>query len=235
MLIRAFEPDHLLGCLADAADGRWARVRRGVILTGGVLRSALVVDARVRVPGRSERAFALEVFLRGEPPEVAVRESPGRRLLPARCPELHIDRDSVFCLGVHPRLASLEPLVNQHWWAQLYGFLHLQLEAEYTRVWPSAHAMAHGPAAVVQLELESVLDSLPQRARDLATSQRALAGECPCGARDRIEKCHGGQIERVRALTGKMQQMERDFLSKWPTPCCGRVRACNLPRLIING
>lgn len=66
-------------------------------------------------------------------------------LLPARCPERHIQGDDTFCTGIHYLHVKSDEVALQ-WWEQLRQFLSFQVVASRSRVWPPAHALDHGDA-----------------------------------------------------------------------------------------
>lgn len=65
--------------------------------------------------------------------------------LPAFCPELHINQDATFCLGL-PAPTVRDVLDAEQWWGQLSQFLRCQTVAGMTGIWPPAHALDHGDA-----------------------------------------------------------------------------------------
>lgn len=83
-------------------------------------------------------------------------------MLPAFCPERHINKDGSFCLywqdETLSKLDSLEAV--DKWWGTLVGFLRLQERASRKRSWPNGHAWAHGTAAIYQQEAEQLATQL---------------------------------------------------------------------------
>lgn len=91
---------------------------------------------------------------------VGVLEVPDR-LLPASCPERHINADGTFCLGWKDPLDSAIPDAAwaAAWWQRLWAFLCLQARAERLRYWPGP-AWPHGDAAFYQRQAEEAARSL---------------------------------------------------------------------------
>lgn len=66
-------------------------------------------------------------------------------VLPARCPERHIQQDKTFCTGIHYLRVDSDEVAIQ-WWEQLRQFISFQAVASRSQVWPPAHALDHGDA-----------------------------------------------------------------------------------------
>src|SRR6266699_4585688 len=102
------------------------------------------------------------------PSEDKVREA-SPTLLPAFCPERHINFDGGFCLY----WAEVEPLTISDveaaatWWMKVLTFLKRQQVAAARRQWPArSEARAHGPdAALQQVIVEWSADRLGPRLR----------------------------------------------------------------------
>lgn len=83
-------------------------------------------------------------------------------LLPAFCPERHINADGSFCLY----WSALDDIVidgadaAQAWWETLVRFLQLQTRAARRRCWPEGQGRAHGAAAVHQDRAEKAAERL---------------------------------------------------------------------------
>ena len=69
-------------------------------------------------------------------------------LLPAFCPELHINRGGTFCLGLRSRdrLSVTDPSSANRWWGRLLAFLRAQVRARKLRRWPDSAVWLHGTA-----------------------------------------------------------------------------------------
>lgn len=162
----------------------------------------LVSVLRRRSDGRVNRyALLIDAGL----PVLQVREQTPA-LLPAFCPDRHINSDGSFCMGWQ----AADPLnvVDQasagEWWARLLKFLSLQEIANQLRRWPSNHEWAHGDAAAHQ-------DRAERCARALGPAfETALAAK-------RL------QVIRQRRRSGFAQLMDgkRRLYSVWIT--CRRV------------
>lgn len=83
-------------------------------------------------------------------------------LLPAFCPERHINRDGSFCLywRAVDDIVIDGPEAARAWWETLVRFLQLQIRAARLRQWPDGQGRAHGAAAVHQLRAESAAQRL---------------------------------------------------------------------------
>ncbi len=84
-------------------------------------------------------------------------------LLPAFCPERHINRDGSFCLYWRDvdDIVIDRPDAAWAWWETLVRFLQLQTRAARLRCWPDGQGRAHGPAAALhQLRAESAAERL---------------------------------------------------------------------------
>lgn len=80
-----------------------------------------------------------------------------QKLLPAYCPERHINSDGSFCLNWADDvdLTVFDAKSAEEWWRQLLQFLRYQQRADYTRRWQGS-AWAHGSdAAKNQREAEN--------------------------------------------------------------------------------
>lgn len=68
-------------------------------------------------------------------------------LLPASCPERHINEDGSFCLGLNAQSYATDRDRSEVWWSLLHNFLKLQHTASRSRSWPQRQALSHGDAA----------------------------------------------------------------------------------------
>lgn len=125
-------------------------------------RSRFEMDVRLPVPladGRSHTySLVIEVF-RG----IATAREEKPLLLPAFCPERHINRDGTFCLFWRAVDDIIIDSVSaaRTWWETLIRFLQQQVRAARLRQWPDSKARAHGEkAAVHQLSAERAADRL---------------------------------------------------------------------------
>lgn len=121
-----------------------------------IARSRFELGVRLPVPladGRSH-TYSLVIAVFGG---VATAREKERLLLPAFCPERHINRDGTFCLfwrAVDDIIIDSTSAART-WWETLIRFLQQQARAARLRHWPDAKARAHGEkAAVHQLRAE---------------------------------------------------------------------------------
>jgi hypothetical protein len=84
-------------------------------------------------------------------------------VLPAFCPERHINRDGTFCIGWGgiEELRIVDESSARNWWEKLIQFLRAQRRAVKKRVWPG-ETWAHGGAAPFQYEAEQYALKLGQ-------------------------------------------------------------------------
>ncbi len=83
-------------------------------------------------------------------------------LLPAFCPERHINADGSFCLywRAVDDIVVDDPDAALAWWETLVRFLQLQARAARRRRWPEGQGRAHGAAALHQYRAEKAAERL---------------------------------------------------------------------------
>lgn len=159
---------------------------------------------------------------------VAVREvSP--TLLPAFCPERHINIDGAFCLS----WAEVEPLTIADagaavvWWMTLLIFLKRQRIAAARRQWPAkSEARAHGPeAARQQLVAETAADKLGPRFRRSLAEGRLTTIRRQTGGEPRLRLLRDGHRvasvrERARKLMTRRMRCKCDDAYRLRLPIC---------------
>ncbi|WP_291557542.1 E2 domain-containing protein [Comamonas sp. SCN 65-56] len=107
-----------------------------------------VANITIALPSGQRHIFALDLTEEGG--RVSVREAPVGNLLPAFCPDRHVNSDGSFCLGWGEDDPStiLDPEAARRWWSVLVRFLAHQVSANKRRVWPGReNDRAHGAAA----------------------------------------------------------------------------------------
>ena len=135
-----------------------------------------------QVSGRPGPSYRLRIKAEGN--EVFARED-APKLLPAACPERHINWDGTFCLSW--REVEPMPIVDQDtaatWWRALLVFLNRQQTARILRRWPGL-SRAHGSGARAQQDAEDAARTLGSRFLEMlhdgrlsATRRRALHWE----------------------------------------------------------
>ncbi len=146
-----------LAYLLNAAPNFGAAILARDASEATVLWTVYLIDGR-------PRSHHLRLRLVGD--RVAVAEA-GDRLLPASCPERHINGDGAFCLGWNDPLDSAVPDAAwaTAWWQRLWAFLCLQARAEKLRYWPGP-AWPHGDAASHQQQAEEAAGSLSPALKD---------------------------------------------------------------------
>lgn len=178
--------------------------------------------------------FALEVVEIGD--TVMVRER-APRLLPAYCPERHINHDGGFCLGFdEPFLRPTSAERGGEWWLRVRGYLENQLDAALLRRWPGGVEWKHGAAATWQKRLEhECADDAALLASVRAIARRSRRpptrdDPCPCGSARPLIQCHGVRVTRLIELARSEREAEREFWSgsAGSVACCGTIDGCPL-------
>lgn len=183
-----------------------------------------------------------------------VRETQPARL-PGWCPELHLNADRSFCLGLD-QLALVSPAAAAQWWADLEVHLRLLAVALTTRVWPQHSALDHGDAGALQREAMALAQNLrleeayacaragePSWISDLefdlvgADGVRGNgAAPCPCGCARRDGQPYARRVCPRRHKVARLILLERarrlalaDFWKMARAArCCGAIRDCPL-------
>lgn len=124
-------------------------------------------------PGGAKHTFQLALSFNAD--QVSARELPGYAMLPAFCPDRHINGDGSFCLGWgHDNPSTIvDEAAARRWWATVYQFLTRQVGANARGVFAGAEqARAHGDAAIHQNKAEQAAERL-----GTAFAKRAADGE----------------------------------------------------------
>src|SRR5687767_6169837 len=93
------------------------------------------------LPGTRWARKALDVTVYPSRDTASIRETRPDQL-PRWCPELHLNNDRTFCLGLHPMPITDEDSARQ-WWADVEIHLRLLSVALGTGVWPQHSALDH--------------------------------------------------------------------------------------------
>lgn len=159
-------------------------------------------------PGGANHTFHLALSFDAD--QVSVRELPGHTVLPAFCPDRHINGDGSFCLGWgrdNPRTITDETTARR-WWAAVYQFLTRQAGASARGVFPGTeHGRAHGDAAVRQAKAEQAAARLSTAFAECVAAGKFVVRQDPRPGQHRLELCCGTErIARVstrsKALVG---------------------------------
>lgn len=138
-----------------------------------IARSAGELLVSLPVPLADGRApvYSLSITVVGAS---AVAREIAPSLLPAFCPERHINWNGSFCLywRAVDDIVIDRPEAARAWWETLVRFLQLQTRAARLRHWPDGQGRAHGAAA-----------ALHQLRAELAAER--LGGPFPCDLADR--------------------------------------------------
>ncbi len=89
-----------------------------------------------------------------------MREHSGPSLLPAFCPQRHLNPDGTFCLGLNAGNAVTDFETRRKWWNKLHVFLTCQDTASETRTWPTSIEISHGAAGVTEVQSEEIAEKL---------------------------------------------------------------------------
>lgn len=198
--------------------------------------------------------LSLSITARGG--AAVVKETEVSRL-PEWCPELHLNADRTFCLGLD-ELAIVDDAHARQWWADLEVHLKLLSAAIKTRVWPLHSGLAHGDAGKYQREARLLAEGLGlgeeyarvlggdggwladlDMARVSGNGVRKPSGlPCPCGCRRKSGKSFSWtqcprrrKVDRLILLERARRLALADF---WEAcrilgkTCCGRIRDCPL-------
>lgn len=198
--------------------------------------------------------LSLTIFARGK--SAAVRETESVRL-PDWCPELHLNADRTFCLGLESLPITDEAHARQ-WWADLEVHLKLLSTAVRTRVWPLHSGLAHGDAGRLQSEAQLLSECLslredydcalagePNWIADLDMSRVSNNGRrlpsaraCPCGCKRKNGVAFSWSRCPTRRKVDRLILLERArrlaLAEFWQAcrdhgkTCCHRMRDCPL-------
>lgn len=194
------------------------------------------IRADVVIDRADDRAVSFSLVVADVRGSVVVRES-APRLLPAYCPERHINAGGGFCLGFdEPFLRPTSAARGREWWLRVRGYLEQQLDAALLRRWPGGVEWKHGAAAEWQKRLErECADDVALLASVRAHARRSRApltrdDPCPCGSTRSVLRCHGVRVTRLLALARGEQAAERAFWAgtKGGVACCGTMNGCFL-------
>lgn len=150
-------------------------------------------------------------------------------LLPAYCPERHINIDGSFCLywGEVEPLSISETQGAETWWMKVLTFLKRQQVANALRRWPAkADARAHGPdAALQQLIAEDAASKLGPQFRALLTDFRLTSVRSRTGSEARLRLMLDGKRlvsvrEHGRQLMTKRSRCKCDCADELRRPIC---------------
>lgn len=208
------------------------------------------------VPGTrwSRQALDLTITPRGR--GAAARETAPFQL-PIWCPELHLNNDRSFCQGID-RLAVVDTMTAEQWWADLEIHLRLLSVALATGVWPLHSGLDHDEAGHHQRAARRIADELGI----LEEYERILIGEpswlddhdamfvdarghftyrgvrCPCGCSERagrfIAARNCSRRIRIASLIRHERARKSAIAAFWVTAkesgqsCCGMMRDCPL-------
>jgi Prokaryotic E2 domain/Cysteine-rich domain, C-terminal to E2 domain len=210
----------VLGLLRAAAAGHFARE-----IAGG--RDHVIFDvAPPSVSGAPSPTYRLRVEARSA--YATVREA-SPTLLPAFCPERHINFEGFFCLY----WAEVEPLTISDteaasvWWMKVLTFLKRQQVATALRQWPAkSEARAHGQeAAQQQVIAEAVAHKLGPRFHKALLEDRLVSIRCTNSGEPRLRLLRDGSRlasvkERTRKLMTRRARCKCDDAEVRRLPIC---------------
>ena len=173
----------------------------------------------ITFPSGKQQAFELSLY--AVDTRVYVRESQPGQVLPAFCPDRHINGDSTFCLGWGAQNPNniIDEASARKWWSVLVRYLSSQVTANKRKVWPgSENDRAHGDAAKYQDIAESAARTLgPAFERDLRHSNFCVRSDRR-RRNPRLELYRGDKrIARVFLKSGRL------VTDRIACPCDGPV------------
>jgi hypothetical protein len=218
--------------------------------------SVAITAAVPRAGGALSRTYHL--LLAAQASHVSVREAADARLLPASCPDRHINSDGAFCLGLRADNLVDDAGAVHEWWCKLTVFLTCQETAHETRTWPEYAQMSHGnEAAEIQVEAEQLArefglvdefyDAMWRREGLIAFVAKRIDPQtmhprngraaCVCGRTDKRglpllrRQCWKADLKCLPVLERQRQEEVKDFWARLGDgPCCGTMDTCPLRR-----
>jgi hypothetical protein len=212
----------------------------------------IALDAvATRSSGRLTRLYELTAVYEGHAVSVSERDT---KLLPAFCPDRHINADGSFCLGLRAG-QTISNSTAHIWWEKLKVFLLCQETSHETGQWPPDAQLSHGEAGEIEEQAEKIARSIGMLgdyqnavrfdtgliAAGLAKVNRSTGqlrngrGVCLCGRVDGKGKsllrrdCHKigcpVELEFVRRLA--TDNFWKSFEGR---VCCGSMQGCPLKR-----
>ena len=149
----------------------------------------LCVVARAPMPsGALGRTYEL-IIRSTNNSETKVTEKSSNALLPKCCIARHINADATFCLHFDCTKPILDSDHAMVWWNSLKDYLNHQDYSSKRRKWPMHAQLSHGDAALVQLRMEKLAESLGWKEELLVSIFRGtgwLAGELPRRTKDNV-------------------------------------------------
>ncbi len=209
--------------------------------------------APLRADGSPTRTYRLSAKISVASIVEVQEQNPGT-LLPASCPQRHINSDGTFCLSIHGR----NPVETQKdaltWWDRLRLYLNCQEVAAHLRTWPKGAQLSHGRAGEVEEKAEGAARTLGKlaeyheavrygtgplaRAIKLydAKANRLRNGRaiCVCGWRARSgrlklrRECHRAHDACLIELEFQRKSAESLFWQGTEQKCCGTMDVCPL-------
>lgn len=214
----------------------------------------LMFSAQIgRAGGLQSRAYDLRATCRS-PEFVSVSEEVTGTLLPASCPERHVNPDGSFCVGLNAGKQIGDLTEAAAWWRKLEVFLECQETAHNTGRWPLQIQLSHGGAGAIQVQAEEVaklcnrsaeledailFDSGPiaMATRNLEAGVKNARAQCLCGRTDKRGKplirknCQTEPDECLVLLETKRRKSLRDFWATFKNErCCGSISTCLFKR-----
>jgi hypothetical protein len=114
-----------------------------------------IAAAPVRAGGIRSRSYLLLITSLDDA-SVSVSEAAPGTLLPAWCPERHMNGDRSFCLGLKAGLGLSDEKRAGQWWRKLEVFLDCQEVAHNTGKWPVHAQLSHGDAGEIEVQAEAI-------------------------------------------------------------------------------
>ena len=155
--------------LASPLQLLWKRAAPFQAVCDRIDRSTIGIHFTIaNASGKAGTVFHLLARDHGDAIAVQEQDVPGLpRLLPAACPERHINDNGTFCLFWQE--GDPIPVIDEEsadrWWRNLFSFLKAQLYANHHRKWPSGAGRAHGNAAYHEARAEQIAGEFGQKMR----------------------------------------------------------------------
>jgi hypothetical protein len=217
----------------------------------------IVGTAIIEIPGAS-KDYVIDIKISCSAKTVFAYEAVIGTILPAACPERHINGDGSFCLGFDAQTYATDRDRAEVWWNLLRNFLKLQHTASRSRSWPQRQALSHGDAgehhlkaleAASKLGIEEdyyrMLEGEPAWFSNPLLRVQKSAGRlcngrrpCPKGCKKKngnpVSRRDCDRKELIVALIFheiRRRKAEKEFWKVWVDAgrqCCGSMNHCPL-------
>lgn len=224
-----------------------------VRLTSNDTADGFAITANPKLFG-GENGESFSLVIKNTASKIEVSENEVGRKLPPHCPERHINKGGIFCIGLNAGELISSDTEAQQWWNWLEEYLRLQQTASQLGVWPVQSGLAHGKAAEYQIKIEEigaklgwgekvlnsiflnqkrVISLLPNYKQQGVTKLRKRAA-CPLGCiykrkLAKIKNCHEQDFRKLIDLETAFHQHTKDFIKNFKEcggECCQTMKNC---------